>query len=62
MSSSCRMRNKAKQKPMDLVDPRNASLKSTLERAEYAILAGDDVVHEEEDDANGDGGSASDSE
>lgn len=57
----CRVRNKARQKPIDLVDPRNTGLKSTLERAEYAVLAGDDVVNED-DDANGDGGSASDSE
>lgn len=55
------MRNKAKQKPIDVVDQRNTDLKSSLERAEYAILAGDDVVNDD-DDANGNGGSASDSE
>ncbi|KAI9794536.1 MAG: hypothetical protein M1816_004423 [Peltula sp. TS41687] len=57
-----RVRNKARQKPIDLVDSRNAQLKSTLERAEYAILAGDDIVNEDEDANGNGGGSASDSE
>lgn len=57
----CRVRNKTKQKPISLVDAGNVELKSALERAEYAILAGDDVVNDD-DDADGHGGSASDSE
>jgi hypothetical protein len=55
-----RIRNKAKLKAVELVDPRNTELRSILQRAEYAITAGDDVV--EEDDDEGPTGSASDSE
>jgi len=56
-----RIRNKAKLKPMELVDPRNSELRSTLQKAEFAIAAGDDVVDEDDDD-EGPTGSASDSE
>ncbi|MCJ1426481.1 hypothetical protein MMC29_004384 [Sticta canariensis] len=56
-----RIRNNAKLKAMELVDPRNTALRSVLQKAEFAMMAGDDVV----DDDDGDGGatgSASDSE
>lgn len=45
---------------MELVDPRNQGLRSVLQKAEFAQLAGDDVLVEEEDD--GPAGSASDSD
>ncbi|MCJ1377933.1 hypothetical protein MMC17_001029 [Xylographa soralifera] len=56
-----RLRNKAKLRPIELVDPRNAELRAILQRAEYAEMAGDDVVNEDEED-EGPTGSASDSE
>ncbi|PUU77036.1 hypothetical protein B9Z19DRAFT_1087007 [Tuber borchii] len=56
-----RIRNKAKQRPIDIVDPRDTKLRFVLQNAEYAMTAGDDVV-QESDDEGGDGGSASDSE
>ena len=55
-----RIRNKAKLKPMDLVDPRNQKLRDLLQKAEFTFLAGDDVV--QDDDDRGPTGSASDSE
>ena len=56
-----RIRNKAKLKPMELVDPRNTELRASLQRAEFTMTAGDDVVdHDAEDD--GPTGSASDSD
>lgn len=55
-----RIRNKAKLKPFELVDPRNSDLRSILQKAEFAMLAGDDVVYD--DDEEGPTGSASDSE
>ncbi|KAL8960946.1 MAG: hypothetical protein Q9193_002434 [Seirophora villosa] len=54
-----RIRNKAKLKPMDLVDPKNAELRNVLQKAEYSMTVGDDVVVR---DAEGPTGSASDSE
>ena len=48
-------------KPMDLVDPANTELRSVLQRAEFALLAGADVLREEDVDG-GPTGSASDSE
>ncbi|MCJ1420479.1 hypothetical protein MMC32_006836 [Xylographa parallela] len=56
-----RLRNKAKLRPIELVDPRNAELRAVLQRAEYAEMAGTDVVDEEEED-EGPTGSASDSD
>ncbi|KAI9883679.1 MAG: hypothetical protein M1823_004561 [Watsoniomyces obsoletus] len=56
-----RVRNKAKLKPADLVDPANNDLRLTLRGAEYAMIAGDDIVNLD-DDANGGAGSASDSD
>ena len=54
------MRNKAKSKPMDLVDPANSELRTILQKAEFAMVAGDDVI--DEDDEGGPTGSASDSD
>lgn len=52
-----RIRNKAKLKPIELVDPRNTELRDLLRKGEFAMMMGGDVV---EDD--GPGGSASDSD
>lgn len=61
--AGCRIRNKAKLKPLELVDPRNAELRGVLQKAEFAVMAGDDVVDgEEEDGDGGPTGSASESE
>ncbi|KAI9881134.1 MAG: hypothetical protein M1830_008292 [Pleopsidium flavum] len=56
-----RIRNKAKMKPFELVDPRNTELRSILQKAEFAMMAGNDVVYEDGDE-DGPTGSASDSE
>ncbi|KAI9812150.1 MAG: hypothetical protein M1827_004816 [Pycnora praestabilis] len=56
-----RVRNKAKLKPYELVDPRNAELRSILQKAEFATMAGNDVVDVKDED-EGPTGSASDSE
>ncbi|GAM84805.1 hypothetical protein ANO11243_028060 [Dothideomycetidae sp. 11243] len=53
-----RIRNKAKLRPFELTDPRNTELRSMLRKAEFAMLAGDDVVQEDSDD----GGPPSDSD
>jgi ankyrin repeat protein len=55
-----RTRNKAKLKAMDLVEPANLELRSVLQKAEFAMMAGNDVVQDDDDD--GPTGSASDSE
>lgn len=57
-----RIRNKAKLKPLELVDPRNTELRSTLQKAEFAMMAGNDVVDRDGEDEQGPTGSASDSE
>ncbi|KAF2875457.1 ankyrin repeat protein-like protein [Massariosphaeria phaeospora] len=54
-----RIRNKAKLKPIELVDPRNTELRQLLQKGEFAMTAGGDVV---EDDDEGPTGSASDSD
>jgi len=54
-----RIRNKAKLKPFELVDPRNTELRSILQKGEFAMQAGGDVVEEDDD---GPTGSASDSD
>ena len=54
-----RLRNKAKLRPVELVDPRNEKVRAVLQRAEWGAAAGDDVVGDEE---GGDAGSGSDSE
>ena len=42
-----RIRNKGKLRPIDLVDPRNTELRNVLQKAEMAMMAGDDVVDED---------------
>lgn len=54
-----RIRNKHKQRPIDIVDPRDTKLREILQRAEYAMTAGNDVVADDDDD---DHGPASDSD
>lgn len=54
-----RIRNKAKLKAVELVDPRNMELRGILQKGEFSMMAGGDVV--EESDGEG-GNSASDSE
>ena len=43
-----RIRNKGKLKASDLVDPSNQELRTILQKAEYAITLGDDVVNQDE--------------
>jgi hypothetical protein len=54
-----RIRNKAKLKPIELADPRNTELRSILQKGEFSMQAGGDVVEEDDD---GPTGSASDSD
>ncbi|MCJ1458202.1 hypothetical protein MMC28_008573 [Mycoblastus sanguinarius] len=56
-----RIRNKAKLKPFELVDPRNTELRTVLQKAEFATMAGGDVV-DADGEEEGPTGSASDSE
>lgn len=53
-----RIRNKAKLKPVELVDPRNTELREVLRKGEFAMMMGGDVVQDDE----GPTGSASDSD
>lgn len=53
-----RIRNKAKLKPIELVDPRNTELREVLRKGEVAMMMGGDVVEDDE----GPTGSASDSD
>jgi len=58
-----RILNKGKQRAVDLVDPRNKTLREMLQKAEYAIANAADVVNMDDDDDDDAGhGSASDSE
>ncbi|KAK3670207.1 hypothetical protein LTR78_009862 [Recurvomyces mirabilis] len=50
-----RIRNKAKLRPIDLVDPRNKDVRTALQHAEMAMTAGGDVVVEDDDEPNGPG-------
>lgn len=55
-----RIRNKAKLRPVELLDPRNKDVRGALQRAEFAMTAGGDVVDEDEDDGRDGPGSESD--
>ncbi|KAI9775238.1 MAG: hypothetical protein M1839_001356 [Geoglossum umbratile] len=58
-----RVRNKAKLKPAELVDPRNLELRKTLQKGEYLMTVGaNELVNNEEDDDDRAHNSASDSE
>ena len=46
---------------MELVDPRNTDLRASLQKAEFTMTAGNDVVDNDAED-DGPTGSASDSE
>lgn len=48
-----RIRNNAKLKPIDLVDPRHVELRSALQKAELELLAGEDAIQEDDDDDDG---------
>lgn len=48
-----RIRNKAKLKPSELADPRNGELRLVLQKAEYGLQVGDDVIDEDEEDEEG---------
>jgi uncharacterized protein len=50
-----RSRNKARLRPVDLLDPRNQVVKTVLQRAELQFMAGADVVDEDDDGPNGPG-------
>jgi ankyrin repeat protein len=50
-----RSRNKARLRPVDLLDPRNQGAKSVLQKAELQFMAGADVVDEDDDRPNGPG-------
>ena len=55
-----RIRNKAKLRPLDLADPKDADLRRTLQKAAMAMEVGDDVVDEDEEDRRDGPGSESD--
>jgi ankyrin repeat protein len=50
-----RSRNKAKLRPMELADPRNQELRSILQKGEFAMQAGGDVVEEDDGGPTGSG-------
>lgn len=55
-----RIRNGAKLRPFELVDPRNTELRKMLQQAEFSIQAGDDVVVDDDDAGPAGSGSESD--
>lgn len=56
-----RIRNLAKLKPIELVDPRHIELRNALQKAELELLAGEDAIEEDDDEGARDGpGSESD--
>lgn len=61
-NQSDRIRNKAKNKPIDLVDQRNQQLRSVLQKGEYQLTVSGDLVVEDEEGAADGTGSASDEE
>ena len=50
-----RLRDKHKQKAVDICDPRNESCRGALRRGEMALQEGEALVHEDEDDEGGSG-------
>lgn len=55
-----RVRNKGKLKAVELVDPRDTGLRVVLQKAEYAMLLGDDHAGFDEGGEEKDAGSGSD--
>ncbi|KAF2767067.1 ankyrin [Teratosphaeria nubilosa] len=56
-----RIRNKAKMKAIDLVDPRNKELRAELQKAELQLQMGGDTVEDDDEEGRHDGpGSESD--
>lgn len=54
-----RIRNKNKVTPQALLDPRNDACRNVLRKAEMTLMAGDDIVRDDDDGVE-DGGSESD--
>lgn len=50
-----RIRNKAKLKPIDLVDPRNKELRTVLQTAEMTATMSSDIVNDDEEQPDGPG-------
>lgn len=50
-----RIRNKAKLRPIELVDPRNKELRTALQTAEMQVTMGGDTVNDDEDEPDGPG-------
>jgi hypothetical protein len=57
-----RIRNKAKLKPLDLVDPRNTSLRNIMQESEYVLQNQGDFIDADAEEDEGPTGSNSDSE
>jgi len=60
--SDPRIRNKAKLKAVDLVDPRNTELRDVLQKAEYVMQNQGDFIDAEAEEEEGPTGSNSDSD
>lgn len=57
-----RIRNKAKLKAVELADPRNDGLRAGLRKGEFALMAGDDVVDDDDEGEQRGTGSGSESD
>jgi len=57
-----RIRNKAKLKPLDLVDPRNSSLRNLMQESEYVLQNQGDFIDADAEEDEGPTGSNSDSD
>jgi hypothetical protein len=57
-----RIRNKAKLKPCDLVDPRNPSLRNLIQESEYVLQNQGDFIDADAEEDEGPTGSNSDSD
>ncbi len=61
-SRNYRIRNKAKLKPYDLVDPRNSSLRNLIQESEYVLQNQGDFIDADTEEYEGPTGSNSDSD
>lgn len=51
-----RIRNRGNMQPVQIADPRNEMLRDMLRKSEMTLMAGGDIVNEDDDDAeDGDG-------